>query len=105
MTDSEILRSVGLGTLLDNVDNNLIGRRVLKAMAQARKDERTQAGSDIQIACMNGDLPDVCESAGDFITRDSKTVSALTDIVGGGPQNIVLSFIAKSLVIRRCPCS
>lgn len=75
MTDSEILRSVGLGTLLDNVDNNLIGRWVLKAMAQARKDERTQAGSDIQIACMNGDLPDVCESAGDFIARDGKRSS------------------------------
>lgn len=40
MTDSEILRSVGLGTLLDNVSNNLIGRRVLRAMAQARIDER-----------------------------------------------------------------
>ena len=40
MTDGEILRSVGLGTLLDNVDNNLIGRWVLKAMAQARQNER-----------------------------------------------------------------
>jgi hypothetical protein len=40
MTDSEILRSVGLGTLLDNVDNNLIGRWMLKAMAQARTAER-----------------------------------------------------------------
>lgn len=40
MTDAEILRQVGLGTLLDNVDNNLIGRWVLKAMAKAREDER-----------------------------------------------------------------
>lgn len=37
-TDSEILRQVGLGTLLDNVDNNCIGRRVLRAMLLARQD-------------------------------------------------------------------
>lgn len=40
MTDAEILRKIGLGTLLDNVNNNLIGRWVLKAMKQAREDER-----------------------------------------------------------------
>lgn len=73
MTDAEILRNVGLGTLLDNVSNNLIGRRVLKAMKQARMDERVQAGSDIQIACMNGDLLDICEKAGDFIVRSNAT--------------------------------
>lgn len=41
MTDAEILRSVGLGTLLDNVDHNFIGRNVLKAMKKAREDERS----------------------------------------------------------------
>lgn len=40
MTDIEILRDVGLGTLLNDVSNNLIGRWVLKAMVQARADER-----------------------------------------------------------------
>lgn len=49
MTDGEILRSVGLGTLLDNVDNNLIGRWVLKAMAQARQNEREACA----VACDN----------------------------------------------------
>jgi len=76
MTDGEILRGVGLGILLDNTDNNLIGRMVLRALAQARKDERVQAGSDIHIACANGDLPDVCESAGDFIVSRPSSISA-----------------------------
>lgn len=39
-----------------------------------RADERVQAASDIQIACMNGDLPDICESAGDFIVRPNVEV-------------------------------
>jgi hypothetical protein len=67
MTDVEILRGVGLGTLLDNVDNNFIGRRVLKAMAKARADERVQAASDLQIAIMCGDFPVICEDAADYI--------------------------------------
>ena len=71
MTDAEILKNIGLGTLLENVDNNMVGRMVLKAMAQARSDERVQAGSDIQGACMSGELPDICEAAGDFIVRSN----------------------------------
>ena len=72
-TDNEILRSVGLGMMLDKPDHKpdhiLIGKRVLRAMKKARDDERVQAASDVQIACMNGELPDVCEEAGNFIVR------------------------------------
>ena len=54
MTDGEILREVGLSTLLDNVDNNLIGRWVLKAMAKAREDERESCQSEINDAHDSG---------------------------------------------------
>ena len=69
MTNNEILRSVGLGVMLDDPDHMLIGKWVLRAMKKARDDERVQAASDVQIACMNGELPDVCEEAGNFIVR------------------------------------
>lgn len=69
MRDDEILRGVGLGTLLDNVDNNFIGRRVLRAMAKARDDERDQARSDVRAGIINGDLPDACEAAADYVVN------------------------------------
>jgi len=42
MTDDEILRGVGLNELLDNMDHMFTKGRVLKAMEQARDDERDQ---------------------------------------------------------------
>ena len=67
MTDVEILRGVGLNELLDNMDHMFTKGRVLKAMEQARADERVQAASDIQFAIINGDLPDKCEEAAYYI--------------------------------------
>ena len=43
-----------------------------ESMQLARLDERVQAGTEIQIACGNGELPDVCESVADFIVRSNK---------------------------------
>ena len=75
MTDIEILRSVGLHDLVDHDDddgpldraNKILCWLVLKAMAQARADERVQVGRDINIATINGDLPDICECVADFV--------------------------------------
>jgi hypothetical protein len=67
MRDDEILRDVGLGELLDNMDHMFTRGRVLKAMAEARGDERVQAASDLQIAIMCEDFPVICEDAADFI--------------------------------------
>lgn len=65
MTDSEILRSAGLIPYLYGTNRT----EVLKAMAQARADERVQVASDINIATITGDLPDICECVADFVVR------------------------------------
>lgn len=40
--DYEILHRLGLGTLLDNMDTNLVGGLILKALAEAREHERAE---------------------------------------------------------------
>lgn len=67
MRDDEILRGVGLNELLDNMDHMFTKGRVLKAMEQARDDERVQAATDLQVAIICGDFPVICEGAADFI--------------------------------------
>ena len=65
MTDFEILEYIGLTPYLYGTTRTT----VLKAMAQARADERVQVGSDIQVACTNGDFPIACEDVADFVVR------------------------------------
>lgn len=67
MRDDEILQSVGLDHLLGDAYLMLIRGQVLKAMGKARKDERVQAQSDLQVAIMCGDFPVICAGAADFI--------------------------------------
>ena len=74
MTDREILQSVGALKIIKNGLNNDVWQTILRAMKQARLDERVQAGSDIQVACANGDLPDICEAAADFIIRPNNEI-------------------------------
>ena len=67
MTDIEILRTAGLIPYLHGTDRTAVLKATLKAMAQARADERVQVGSDIQVACTNGDFPIACEDMVDFV--------------------------------------
>lgn len=69
MTDSEILRAVGISSFLYDNPSNSLRSMLIKAMAQARADERVQVGSDIQIAIVNGDYPHICEGIADFVVK------------------------------------
>jgi hypothetical protein len=64
MTDDEILRGVGLNELLDNMDHMFTKGRVLKAMEQARADERTEVADNIQVAIMSKKYDDFMDALG-----------------------------------------
>ena len=72
-----ILKQSGFDTGFHNIfiENN--SDKFDRFVELIREDERVQAGSDIQIACANGDLPDVCEDAADFIAKVSLNDSNL----------------------------
>ena len=67
MTDIEILKSMRINEWLDTRLGEAGFSILLRAMAQARADERVQVGRDINIATINGDLPDICECVADFV--------------------------------------
>lgn len=67
MTDIEILRDVGISSFLyDNPSNSLLSM-LIRAMAQARADEREKISRDALTKLM--ELPDVCKRVSDFVVK------------------------------------
>ena len=69
MTDTEILKSMRINEWVETRLGEAGFRILLRAMEKAREDERVQVGRDINIATINGDLPDICECVADFVVR------------------------------------